>query len=406
MFNVYILGLAMAALYFNLKLMLTYGTISSILIFGLFIISPESLLGADMGTFGEFIPRMGSYLSSFLVLVFLTKWGNEILEKATIETDRSTTAFKHLGTIFEKVNMTTDQLSNQVDLCNDRIVINADSSQGIASSMREVALSVESSAEKISNVSKAAQISRGEMKKTSEIMTAIDERFRLVIQDVNHSEESIDVMKTQVDHIKEAVDSSYGTVQELSTRMQEITTFLEGITNIAEQTNLLALNASIEAARAGEHGRGFAVVADEIRKLSEESGKMANGIREITISLSKSTDKAIEQAENGQVAMSSGYETMSELNERFDNMKSRFDEVFSQIETEYQLVQSVSKQFQVIDAEITEVAAFIEEYAATSEEVSAQTEVQLNLSQEVVSYMDNIVKMGSELKILANSKLE
>lgn len=405
MFNVYILGLAMVALYFNFKSILIFGGIETALIVGIYLVSPASLLGPDLATIGEFIPRMGAYLSVYLVLVFLTKWGNEILSKATIETDRATDAFKHLGTIFEKVNETTDHLGLQVDLCNARIVTNADSSQGIAASMREVAISVESSAEKISNVSKAAQISRGEMKQTAEIMTAIDERFKDVIQDVHHSEESIDVMKVQIDHIKAAVDSSYNTVQELSTRMQEITAFLEGITNIAEQTNLLALNASIEAARAGEHGRGFAVVADEIRKLSEESGKMANGIREITVSLSRSTDKAIEQAENGQVAMKSGNVTMNELQDRFDNMKESFDEVFGQIETEYKLVQSVSKQFQVIDAEITEVAAFIEEYAATSEQVSAQTEVQLNLSQEVVEYMDDIVKMGNALKALAQAKL-
>lgn len=404
MFNMYILGLVMVGLYFNLKAMLAYGGIVTTVLLGLFAFSPESLLGKDLATIGEFIPRMGAYLSVFLVLVFLTKWGNEILGKATLETDRSTEAFKHLGAIFEKINGTTDQLSVQVGLCNERMVLSADSSQGIASSMREVASSVESSAEKISNVSKAARTSRGEMQKTAEIMAFIEEKFKSVIQDVGHSEESIGVMRIQVDHIKEAVDSSHGTVEELSNRMNEITTFLEGITSIAAQTNLLALNASIEAARAGEHGRGFAVVADEIRKLSEESGKMANGIREITIALSKSTDKAIEQSENGKVAMASGYQTMGELNDRFDHMKESFDQVSAQIETEYRLVQSVSKQFQVIDEEIIEVAAFIEEYAATSEEVSAQTEMQLDLSQEVVEYMDNIVKMGSELQSLTQAK--
>ena len=206
MFNVYILGLVMVALYFNLKAMIIFGCIETGLLLVIYIISPASLLGPELAKIGEFIPRMGAFFSVFLVLVFLTKWGNEILSKATLETTRATDAFNHLGNIFEKVNATTDHLGTQVNLCNERIVINADSSQGIASSMREVAVSVESSAEKISNVSKAAQISRSEMKQTAEIMTAIDERFKMVIQDVNQSEESIDVMKVQVDHIKEAVD--------------------------------------------------------------------------------------------------------------------------------------------------------------------------------------------------------
>lgn len=404
MFNMYILALAMVALYFNLRDMLIYGGIATTLITGIFIVSPASLLGPELATLGEFIPRMGAYLSSFLVLVFLTKWGNEILAKATLETDRATAAFNQLGQIFDEVNGTTAQLGEQVDLCNERMVLSADSSQGIAASMREVAVSVESSAEKIANVSKAAEVSRGEMKKTAEIMTFIETQFKGVIADVGQSEMAIEGMKTQIDQIKASVDLSFGTVNELSLKMQEITTFLEGITSIAEQTNLLALNASIEAARAGEHGRGFAVVADEIRKLSEESGKMANGIRDITTLLSKSTDTAVTQAESGKVAIAAGYETMNELHDRFENMKASFDQVSAQIETEYALVQSVSKQFQIIDGEIAEVAAFIEEYAATSEQVSAQTEMQLSLSQEVVSYMDDIVKMGQSLKTLADSQ--
>lgn len=405
MFNIYILGLVMVALYFKLKPMMAYGIFWSVVLTVVFAVSPESLLGADRATIGEFVPRMGAYLSSFLVLAYLTKWGNEILEKAVTETERAQTAFEQLGHIFGNIDQTTTALSEQVSLCNERMQQSAESSEGIASAMHEVASSVESSADKISNVNKAAQTSRAEMQKTAEIMTDIEGRFKSVIQDVGQSEESIDVMKNQIDHIKSAVDLSHDTIKALSDRMQEITTFLEGITSIAEQTNLLSLNASIEAARAGEHGRGFAVVADEIRKLSEESGKMANGIREITNSLSHSTEQALSQAENGKEAMSAGYKTMGELHNRFDSMKDNFDEVSSQIELEYQLVKSVSRQFKLIDQEISEVAAFIEEYSATSEQVSAQTSVQLRLTEEVVEDMKQISKMGQELKVLAQAKL-
>lgn len=271
--------------------------------------------------------------------------------------------------------------------------------------MHEVADSIESSAEKIANVSKAAQISRTEMQKTTEVMTSIEGQFKSVSEDVAASDESIDVMKEQVDQIKVAVDASYETIKALSDRMKEIAIFLEGITSIAEQTNLLSLNASIEAARAGEHGRGFAVVADEIRKLSEESGKMAGGIRDITNSLSESTGQALNQAENGRTAMISGYKTMGELHDRFENMKNSFEQVAREIDTEYELVKSVSQQFKVIDSEISELAAFMEEYSATSEQVSAQTSVQLSLTTEVLDAMDQLVRMGNELKALASQSV-
>lgn len=404
MFNIYMLGLVMVSLFFNMKTLLVYGGIAITLIVGLFIISPASLLGAELATLGEFIPRMGAYLSAFLVLILLTKWGNEILNETTLESQRSQAAFEDLEMIFKQINVSTDQLSQQVTLCDARMIENVQSSEGIANSMREVATSVESSAEKVSTVSKAAETSRIEMNQTTEIMTHIEENFKLVLSEVNHSEEAIDGMRHQVDQIKDTMYSSYDTVKDLSVRMKDIATYLEGITSISEQTNLLALNASIEAARAGEHGRGFAVVADEIRKLSIESNKMASGIREITLLLSQSTDRALLQSESGKEAVAAGYQTMESLNLRFDRMKERFDDVSQQIATEYDMVQSVSKLFNQIDVEINEIATFIEEYAATSEEVSAQTDMQLDISQEVMGYMKEIVLMGNQLRSIVESK--
>ncbi|WPL16185.1 Methyl-accepting chemotaxis protein 4 [Thiorhodovibrio winogradskyi] len=69
-------------------------------------------------------------------------------------------------------------------------------------------------------------------------------------------------------------------VDDLSAQMDGIFTLLDSANSIARQTNLLALNAAIEAARAGEAGRGFAVVAQEIRKLSQDSAKFNEEIRD------------------------------------------------------------------------------------------------------------------------------
>ncbi len=69
---------------------------------------------------------------------------------------------------------------------------------------------------------------------------------------------------------------------EESKAVEQINALADAILQITSQTNLLALNAAIEAARAGDAGRGFAVVADEIRKLAEDSKKMATEIQDIT----------------------------------------------------------------------------------------------------------------------------
>ena len=96
-------------------------------------------------------------------------------------------------------------------------------------------------------------------------------------------DESSAVLQYLVDMVVETARQSVDTVHRIDDmveQMNKIFALLGDVKHIADQTNLLALNAAIEAARAGEAGRGFAVVAGEVRKLSHESNKFNEQIRE------------------------------------------------------------------------------------------------------------------------------
>jgi methyl-accepting chemotaxis protein len=155
----------------------------------------------------------------------------------------------------------------------------------------------------IGDALKALMDAAGQMRSTSDEMSAISlktngqvssaaqasEEASANVQTVAASSEelaaSISDISRQVTHAAgiagRAVDETKqtdGTVQGLAESAERIGEVVKLINDIAGQTNLLALNATIEAARAGEAGKGFAVVASEVKTLANQSGKSAEEI--------------------------------------------------------------------------------------------------------------------------------
>jgi len=79
-------------------------------------------------------------------------------------------------------------------------------------------------------------------------------------------------------------------MEHLRDAAKNISNVTSTITAISTQTHLLALNATIEAARAGVAGRGFAVVAGEIKELAQQTTAATENIRTTVSSIQNVTE--------------------------------------------------------------------------------------------------------------------
>ncbi|MBQ5400294.1 MAG: hypothetical protein IIU15_03620 [Treponema sp.] len=77
----------------------------------------------------------------------------------------------------------------------------------------------------------------------------------------------------------------------LLSQIREINMLVDSIKNISAQTNLLSFNASIEAARAGVAGKGFRIIANEVKKLSDDTDKTSETIKNKVENLTRSVSE-------------------------------------------------------------------------------------------------------------------
>ncbi len=396
MFNIYILALLMQALYFNYKRMIIVGAIINAVLIVLYLVDPNLLLDSGMGL-GEFVPRMGAVFSAYLVLLLLSKWGQETVKDAQSQSEKSEVALSKLKQVFDEVKASTLHLKDSTASCTSKMIENQDGNSVINQAIKELAQSVDEAASTVSEINSSVGFSGQNVDKTYAIMQQLDLVFVKLKSAFGESGKSMKSMTESVYKMNDTMNDSFATIKVLSSKMQEIQTHLDGIVSISSQTNLLALNASIEAARAGEHGRGFSVVADEIRKLSVESSSFADDIRQITSGLMEATQSALEKAEVGKKAMNEGVDAMLQLDTNFSLVDENFSIASKELSDESSLIRMIHLEFTKIEDSIASIAAILEENAAHFEEIASRVDVQSEITEIVTDEIRSISKVGSQL---------
>lgn len=255
-------------------------------------------------------------------------------------------------------------------------------------SLREVILSIATTAEEVSGssrdisatASQAAGSAENQKQQIEQIATTMQE-MAATVREVSHHAvaaahsaecaansareggRSVENVITRMRAIAIGATTAATNVERLGTRSNEIGRIVGVIDNIAEQTNLLALNAAIEAARAGEQGRGFAVVASEVRRLAERTtsatGEIASVIHDfqaVTAALVKRIRADIGLVERGVEVTALAGESVQKIIDEAANVGTMVAQIASAATQQATATEQVNASMSEISELVTEAA--------------------------------------------------
>jgi len=179
------------------------------------------------------------------------------------------------------------------------------------------------------------------------------------------------------------VQSSAEQISELDRHADQITSIVNVISEIAEQTNLLALNAAIEAARAGDQGRGFAVVADEVRLLAQRTGKSTQEIADMIKKIQASTQDAVSSMNVGVTQVNQGVELAHSASQAIDEIRGGSDRIISVVDQISMALREQSAASQDVARSVERIAQMAETNSHSIESASRNASSIQHLAQSL-----------------------
>ena len=272
------------------------------------------------------------------------------------------------------------------------------SSMEISSSVQQVAHGAELQSRKVEETSSAIESISDAVTQIADRAMEASRTSDAAAQHALQGEQSNDQAMAKINEALDAIITLSHSVENLGKRSNEIGHIVDVITTIADQTNLLSLNAAIEAARAGESGRGFSVVAEEVRKLAEGSGKAAEQIGELIKEVQAETSTALKYMQIGTTEVRLGAEVVNQSGEA---LRQITDAVTKTAELAQDIAETTSRQAKragEIDRAMHDIAAVVEENAASAQETAAATEQQTACMEEITSSAQDLADMAHQLE--------
>lgn len=394
--------IAMIALYFKKELIAIFGLFLNIAFIITYLLIPEKFLYSDVGI-KEILTIITLMNGAILVLYLLTKWGNELVRKASQKEEEATKVLTKLNETFQTVDEQTSLLDTHIGEFDSRTKKTYEASKNILIAVQQMATAIEEEATNINHINQTMTDSVMGVNNTMDISQGLITKSNDVTLKVEDGWNKMNEISNRMSLINGSVRSTAETVIDLKTSIDTINHLLKGINSVAAQTNLLALNAAIESARAGEQGKGFAVVADQIRKLSEQTQELVVNITEVTQGIFIKSEEAAQKSLEGEKAVSEGTEYINEITDHFTQLKKIFADTNEELNKSMLEINNAMNSFMEIQELITNVASISEENSASTQEILSIIEDENSRISQMNQSIEKVNQLSKKLKSLTKA---
>ncbi|MDF2908207.1 MAG: chemotaxis protein [Herbinix sp.] len=388
---------AMITLYFKSTLIVIYSVAIDLGMLLLYIVTPDSLMGSD-NNIGSFIKVFTLMIGIQVLLYFLTKWGNDLVQTAAKKEEEARDLLEKLEATFRTIEVGTESLDQNVATVDSQLQGINLASKGILDSVQQMAMAIQEEASSVYKINESMTQSLQVVNQTIEISKKIVDKSDHMSQKVEDGWKKMNEVSGRMNTVNTAIASTATTVVDLKDSLEKVNNLLGNIKVIAGQTNLLALNASIESARAGEQGKGFAVVADNIRNLSEQSKKIVENINVVTSAIFEKSEIAARMSDEGEKAVLEGMKMIEEVSSYLNDIKIAYHDTNDDLSRSMNEIAVAANNFISIQEQITNVASISEENSASTEEILSIIEDENSQISYINSSVAEVHGLSKKLK--------
>ena len=281
-----------------------------------------------------------------------------------------------LDSFLKKLNKAFCSFSNNASLVSSAVFELSSSAKEITATANEQSSSV---AEIVSTMENNKNLSTQAAEKTVEVAELASKTQELSQRGANIR----DINEEMMMDIRNQNDKIIYVIKNLADMLSRIDESVQLIDTIADHTKLIAFNAALEASSSGEAGLRFAVVAGEIRRFADNVVESVAEIKDKISELQEASQVLITEADNGSLAIDTGYIKMVEQKEVFKNIVDASQNVA--IRT--QQITNLSKQQEIASAQVfsalKEISSGVNQFVSATTMTSAAVDKLNNMSVEL-----------------------